>query len=80
VVIHGTACVNDGSGILFGFLEPKRYSGQRVKTPKILLIIFFKVTAVLLKKFVVKIVNKILKMKVLSVKRSNILLSVKISF
>jgi hypothetical protein len=32
---NAEARVNDGSGILFGFLEPKRYSVQRVKTPKI---------------------------------------------
>jgi len=28
------ASVNDGSDILFGYFHPKRYSGQRVKTPK----------------------------------------------
>ena len=28
--IYCIACVNDGSGILFGFSRPKRYSGQRV--------------------------------------------------
>ncbi len=28
--IYCMGSVNDGSGILFGFLRPKRYSGQRV--------------------------------------------------
>lgn len=32
-IFNVAGCVNDGSGILFGFLRPKRYSGQRVKTP-----------------------------------------------
>jgi len=34
-VVYCTSCVNDGSDILFGFLGPKRYSGKRVKMPKI---------------------------------------------
>ncbi|PWS26841.1 hypothetical protein DHW03_12475 [Pedobacter yonginense] len=34
VWVQRLARVNDGSGILFGFFLPKRYSGQRVKTPK----------------------------------------------
>ena len=28
-------CVNGGSGILFGFYRPERYSERRVKTPKL---------------------------------------------
>ena len=36
------ACVNGGSGILFGIYQPKRYSGRRVKTPKLLLKYYLK--------------------------------------
>ena len=49
------SCPQDGSGILFGFFRPKRYSGQRVKTPKILflksyafLIVELKLVAIIL--------------------------------
>jgi len=34
IFIKPARCVNNGSGILFGFYQPKRYSAQRVKTPK----------------------------------------------